>query len=197
MPLRNDPAAAARGSSENFVSDVVNQIKAAPEEMRESLAQDAFLQDGYRRLASNMISLAIRDLLRAPKVAPPGKNKAHRDGIEARQWLNGEGGSQLSYEACCAALGMEDWAEGLKNFIFENPQSAEELFRGYERCYYVHLSPDMNPGLPTSAGDNIDGDVDQDLDDDPDAPLARHAAGIESDPDDVMDWSVGHSMKAH
>jgi hypothetical protein len=196
MPLLNsDTRATMPGAGDPQIRDIVDRIRAEPEDSQEQVAQDAFLQEGYRRLASNMISLAIRDLLREPKVPPAGKNKAHRDAQEARQWLHGTIGSQLSYEDCCSALGMGDWADGLRQFILENPESAEDLFRSYERSYYVHLAPGMTPGLPESAVDDID--VEDEAEADPHAHISFSAAGIEGDGDELHDWPVSESMKAH
>lgn len=148
---------APNGNPDPHIEAVLGKIHGAPADQQELLARDAFLEGGYRRLASNMISLAIRDLIREPKVPPAGKNKAMRDAQDARDWLDGEG-SDLSFADCLAALGMDAWREGLRQFILENPESASELFRAYERSYYEHLDPAMSTGLPAAADEDMAGE---------------------------------------
>ncbi|WP_321820910.1 MULTISPECIES: hypothetical protein [unclassified Burkholderia] len=93
---------------------------------------DGFDMGGRRRLCSNMISLAIRDIQRGQADAP---RIVQRHAERARDWVLGTQPGTLTFLRCVEELNMEDWCDRLRAEILARPGEMGEIFRDYERGY--------------------------------------------------------------
>jgi hypothetical protein len=156
---RNEEAEGAR-AAETDIESLTQRLELVDPAQAWVVKQDAFLVEGYRRMASNMIALAIRDVLRAraPGVSGSGKVEEH-NGQAAVRWLHGMPAGALSFEACCAALQMDDWKEGLAEFILHKPQKASAAFIAYERSVCDHaIVADIQAEVARAVADGLGDD---------------------------------------
>jgi hypothetical protein len=132
-----DPAVvreAMEGGAVNPGTAVETVVSSSPCDGGADLGGDGFWSGGFRHMASNMIALAIRDVMRGQ----PGASALARLHADlAVDWIKGNPPGALSFEDCCHALGLEDWTQGLRDLIFERPDGVSEAFRDYER-HYAH-----------------------------------------------------------